>query len=114
MSLFEQLNHMAQFAPCGWVLSFYGDLSDGLLKLASIRLSALKKHHTTLLSMAEMICELGTALEAEELVVEEVALSVGTYSKGKGCKSKVVEELEEEEYYNQLVHHAIAFFYKYY
>ena len=58
--------------------------------------------------MAEMIRELGAPLEAEEPVVEEVALSTGTCSKGKGHKSKVVEELEEEEYYDPLVHHVIA------
>ena len=64
--------------------------------------------------MAEMMCELGTPLEAEEPVVEEVASSVSTRSKGKGHKSKVVEEPEEEEYYDPLVSHAIAFFHKYY
>ena len=32
----------------------------------------------------------------------------GTCSKGKSHKSKVVEELEEEEYYDPLAHHAIA------
>ena len=64
--------------------------------------------------MAEMICELGALLEAEELVVEEVALSTDTHSKGKGRKSKVVEEPEEEEYYDLPVCHVIAFFYKYF
>ena len=60
--------------------------------------------------MAEMIWELGAPLEVEELVVEEVTLSVGTCSKGKSCKSKVVEEPEEEEYYDLPVCHAIAIF----
>ena len=71
--------------------------------MASIRLSAPEKHCTTLLNMAEMICKFSAPLEAEELVVKEVALSVGTCSKGKGRKSKVVEEPEEEEYYDPLV-----------
>ena len=64
--------------------------------------------------MAEMMHNLGTPLEAEEFVAEEVALSVGTRSKGKGCKPKVIEEPEEEEHYDLPVHHAIVFFYKYY
>ena len=114
MLLFEQLSCMVQFAPCGWALLDYKDLSNWSLELANIKLSALEKHHTTLLNMAEMMHELGAPLEAEELVVEEVALSVGTRSKGKGRKSKVIEEPEEEEYYDLLVCHAIAFFYKYY
>ena len=46
--------------------------------------------------------------------MEEVASSVGTHSKWKGRKSKVVEELEEEEYYDLPIHHAIKFFYKYF
>ena len=37
-------------------------------------------------------------LEVEEPVVEEVALLVGTQSKGKGCELKVVEETEEKEF----------------
>ena len=86
----------------------YEDLSNWSLELVGIKSSVLKKHRTTLLSMAEMIWELGALLEVEEPVVEEVALSVGTRSKGKGHKSKVVEELEEQEYYNLLVHHMIA------
>ena len=105
---------MAQFAPHGWALLDYKDLSDWLLELANIKSSALEKHRTTLLNMAEMMCELGTPLEAGEPVVEEVALSVGTRSKGKGRKPKVIEELEEEEYYDLPVRHAIVFFYKYY
>ena len=106
---------MAQFAPCGWALSDYKDLSDWSLELANIKSSALERHRTTLLNMAEMMHQLGALLEAEEPVVEQVALSVGTHSKGKGRKPKVVEELEEEEYYDHLpVHHAIVFFYKYY
>ena len=64
--------------------------------------------------MAEMMCKLGAPLEAEEPVVKEVASSVGTCSREKGCKPKVVEEPEEEEYYDLPVHHAIIFFYKYY
>ena len=80
-------------------MSAYEDLSDWLLELAGIKSSVLEKHHTTLLNMAKMIHELGAPLEVEELVVEEVALSAGTCSKGKSCKSKVVEEPEEEEYY---------------
>ena len=60
------------------------------------------------------MCELSAPLEHEEPVVEEVASSVGTCSKGKGHKSNVVEEPEEQEYYDLLVRHAIAFFYKYY
>ena len=105
---------MAQFTPHSWALLEYEDLSDWSLKLANIRLSALEKHRTTLLNMAEMMHKLGALLEAEEPVVEEVALSVGTRSKGKGCKPKVIEEPEEEEYYDLPVHHAIIFFYKYY
>ena len=101
---------MAQFAPRGWALSDYEDLSDWSLELASIKLSALEKHRTTLLNMAKMMCKLGTPLEAEEPVMEEAASSVGTRSKGKGCKSKAVEEPEEEEYYDLPVSHAIAFF----
>ena len=104
---------MARFAPCGWALSAYEDLSNWLLELANIKPSVLEKHRTTLLNMAEMICELGASLEVEELVVEEVASSAGTRSKGKGSKSKVVKELEEEKYYDWLVHHVIAIFYKY-
>ena len=64
--------------------------------------------------MAEMICELGAPLEAEELVVEEVALSTGTHSKGKGHKSKVVKEPEEEEYYDLPVCYVITIFHKYF
>ena len=105
---------MAQFTPCGWALPDYKDLSDWLLELANIKLSTLKKHRTTLLNMAEMMHELGALLEAEEPVVEEVASSVSTHSKGEGCKPKVIEEPEEEEYYDSLVCHAIVFFYKYY
>ena len=105
---------MAQFTPRGWALSEYQDLSDWSLELANIKLSVLKKHRTTLLNMVEMMCDLGTLLEAEEFVAEEVALSVGTHSKGKGHKPKVVEEPEEEEHYDPPVHHAIFFFYKYY
>ena len=105
---------MAQFAPCGWALLDYEDLSNWSLELANIKLAALEKHRTTLLNMAEMMRELGAPLEAEELVVEEVALCVGTCSKGKGRKFKVVEEPEEEEYCDLPVCHAIAFFYKYY
>ena len=101
---------MVKFAPRGWVLSSYEDLSDWLLELANIRSSVLEKHRTTLLNMAEMIRKLGTLLEAEEPVLEEFASSTGTHSKGKGHKSKVVKELEEEEYYDLLVCHAIAFF----
>ena len=105
---------MVKFAPCGWALSSYEDLSDWLLELANIRSSVLERHCTTLLNMAEMIHELGTLLEVEELVVEEVALSTGTRSKGKGRKSKVVKEPEEEEYYDLPVHHVIAISYKYF
>ena len=72
---------MAQFAPHGWALSDYEDLSDWSLELANIKSSALEKLCTTLLNMAEMMHELGAPLEAEELVVEEVASSVGTHSK---------------------------------
>ena len=85
---------MVRFAPCGWALSVYEDLFDWSLELANIKLSVLEKHHTTLINMAEMIQELGALLEVEERVVEEVALSSGTRSKGKGRKSKVVEEPE--------------------
>ena len=88
------------------MLSSYEDLSDWSLKLAGIQISTVEKHRTTLLSMAEMIWELGTPLEVEEPVVEEVALSVRTQSKGKGHKSKVVKELEEE-YYNLPVLHIV-------
>ena len=98
----------------GWVLLAYEDLSDWLLELANIRSFVLEKHHTTFLNMAEMIHKLGAPLEAEEPVVEEVALSVDTCSKGKGCRSKVVEELEEEEYYDPLVCHVITISYKYF
>ena len=105
---------MAQFAPCGWALSEYEDLSDWSLELANIKLSVLEKHRTTLLNMAEMMHDLGAPLEAEEFVAEEVALSVSTHNKGKGRKPKVVEEPEEEEHYDLLVCHAIIFFYKYY
>ena len=98
---------MAQFAPCGWALSKYEDLSDWSLELANIKLSVLEKHRTTLLNMAEMMHNLDALLEAEELVAEEVASSVGTCSKGKGRKPKAIEELEEEEHYDPL-------FYKYY
>ena len=55
---------MARFAPRGWALSAYEDLSDWSLELADIRSSVLEKHHTTLLNMAEMIHELGALLEA--------------------------------------------------
>ena len=105
---------MARFAPHGWALLAYEDLSDWSLELANIRLSVLEKHRTTLLNMAEMICKLGALLEAEELVVEEVASSADTCSKGKGHKSNVVEGPEEEEYYDLPVHHEIAIFYKYF
>ena len=105
---------MARFAPHGWALLAYEDLSDWSLELANIKSSVLEKHCTTLINMAEMIRELGTPLEVEEPVVEEVASSAGTCSKGKGCKSKVVKELEEEEYYDLPVRHAIAIFYKYF
>ena len=105
---------MARFAPHGWALSAYEDLSNWLLELANIRLSVLEKHCTTLLNMAEMIRELGTLLEAEELVIEEVASSADTHSKGKGHKSKVVKELEEEKCYDLLVHHVIAISYRYF
>ena len=105
---------MAQFAPCSWALLNYEDLSDWSLQLANIKLSALRKHCTTLLNMAKMMHKLGTPLEAEEPLVEEVASSVGTHSKGKGHKSKVIEEPEEEEYYDLPVSHAIIFFCKYY
>ena len=64
--------------------------------------------------MSEMIRELGALLEAEEPVVKEVASSAGTQSKGKGQKSKVVEEPEEEKYYDLPVCHAIKIFYKYF
>ena len=64
--------------------------------------------------MSEMIRELGTPLEAEELVVKEVASFTGTWSKGKGRKSKVVNGPEEKEYYDLPVHHAIKIFYKYF
>ena len=110
----EQLSHMAQFAPCGWALSEYKDLSDWSLELANIKSSMLEKHRTTLLNMTEMMRDLGTLLEAEEFVAEEVALSVSTCSKRKGHKPKVVEEPEEEKHYDPPVHHAIIFFYKYY
>ena len=105
---------MVKFAPCGWALLAYKDLSDWSLELAKNRSSVLEKHHTTSLNMAEMICKLSALLEAEEPVVEEVALSTGTHSKGKGCKSKVVEEPEEEEFHDLLVHHAITISYKYF
>ena len=64
--------------------------------------------------MAEMIRELGAPLEAEEPVVEEVALSTHTCSKGRGCKFKVVEEPEEEEFYDLPVHHVITISHKYF
>ena len=86
----------------------YKDLSDWSLELANIKSSVFEKHCTTLINMAEMICKLGTPLEVEEPVVEEVASSAGTCSKGRSHKLKVVKELEEEEYYNSPVHHIIA------
>ena len=88
---------MAQFTPCGWALSEYKDLFDWSLELANIKLSTVEKNRTTLLNMAEMIRDLGALLKAEELVAEEVASSVGTCSKGKGHKPKVVQEPEEED-----------------
>ena len=81
---------MARFAPCGWALSAYDDLSDWSLELVNIKSSVLEKHCTTLINMAEIICELGAPLEVEEPVVEEVALSAGTCSKGKGCKLHIM------------------------
>ena len=53
-----------------------------------------------------MIWELGAPLKVKEPVVEEVALSVWTWSKGKGHKSMVVKEMEEE-FYDPPVCHAI-------
>ena len=90
----------------------YEDLSDWSLELAGIKSSTLEKHHTTLLNMADIIQELGTPLEVKEPVVEKVASSVGTWSKGKGkgCKLKIVKEPEEEEYYDPPVCHTIANF----
>ena len=105
---------MVRFAPCGWALSAYEDLSNWSLELADIKSSVLEKHHTTLINMAEMICKVGTPLEVEEHMVEEVSSSARTHSKGKGHKSKVIKELEEEEYYDLLVCHVITIFYKYF
>lgn len=81
-------------------MSPYKDLSDWLLELAGIELSALKKYHTTLLNLLEMIWDLGAPLKIEEPVVKEVELLMGTWSKGKGCKSEVVKKTEEEKFYD--------------
>ena len=58
-----------------------------------------------------MIWDLGAPLEVKEPVVEEVALSIGTCSKGKGCESKVAKETEEEELYDLSVSNAIVILY---